>query len=116
MAAHEMHSTKDWKQFLEDNDNPTIYVRMTDSFFSGWGEAEGKTNVLILPASDMTMAYALIDWIRRNRDEMKRIDYGYTSRMPHSVYDRSKLVQYGTYEDYSVWYERAGIKTPAVRS
>ena len=48
------------------------YVRMTDKWFSGWGQCENKQNVLVIICDDWRQAEA----IRRaavERPEMKRV-------------------------------------------
>lgn len=50
----------------------TIYVRMTDSFMSGWGLARDKTNVMVVECDDWRQAEA-IEQAARKRPEMKRV-------------------------------------------
>ena len=49
-----------------------LYVRMTDTFMSGWGRAEGKTNVLVIECDTWEQALA-IRQAARDRREMRRI-------------------------------------------
>ena len=50
----------------------TIYVRMTDKFMSGWGEARGKTNVLVIACETQAQAEA-VEKAAHARPEMKRV-------------------------------------------
>ena len=50
----------------------TTYVRMTDSFMSGWGPARDKTNVVVVACDDWRQAEA-IEQAARRRPEMKRV-------------------------------------------
>ena len=49
-----------------------IYVRMTDSFMSGWGLARDKTNVLVIACDDWQQADA-VEAAANKRSEMKRV-------------------------------------------
>lgn len=49
-----------------------LYVRMTDKFMSGWGKAEGKTNVLVIECENWTQAIA-ISAAAKERREMRRV-------------------------------------------
>ena len=48
------------------------YVLCTDKFMSGWGMAEGKTNVLIFPCAD-TDEVRIVTHNLHAREEMKRV-------------------------------------------
>ena len=48
------------------------YVRMTDSFMSGWGMSAGKTNVLVIECDTLEQA-ELVEYAGRQRPEMKRV-------------------------------------------
>ena len=50
----------------------SVYVRMTDGFMSGWGEAKGQQNVLVIECADWQQAEA-IEAAARKRSEMKRV-------------------------------------------
>lgn len=50
----------------------TLYVRMTDSFMSGWGQAANKTNVLQIACETVEQAEQ-IERAARRRPEMKRV-------------------------------------------
>ena len=49
-----------------------IYVRMTDSFLSGWGGAAGLTNVLVVECDTVEQHDQIVAAAER-RTEMKRI-------------------------------------------
>ena len=104
----EMACKADWNEFRVRSVNARCYVRMTDSFMSGWGCAEGKRNVLYVAVMDEADAYRLISWIRWNRPEMKRLDWGYLrDEPPRCIYDRSALVQGCVYR---CWLREAGCR------
>lgn len=48
------------------------YVRMTDKFMSGWGRAQGKTNVLVIICETYNQALAIRSAAMK-RPEMKRV-------------------------------------------
>ncbi len=50
----------------------TYYVLSDDAFMSDWGEAEGRVNTIILPASDRTEA-EIVATNARNRDEQRNV-------------------------------------------
>ena len=98
----------DWDAFRKRAGKAECYVRMTDMFFSGWGHARGKRNILYLAVMDPDDARILTSWIRRNRKEMKRVDWGYFGdKPPKCVYDSTALVQ-GRIFRY--WLDAAGCK------
>lgn len=49
-----------------------FYVLANDSFMSGWGQAEGKTNTVILPCTDWEEAKT-VEANARARSEMRRV-------------------------------------------
>lgn len=49
-----------------------LYVRMTDRFMSGWGQASNKTNVLVIECENAAQAEA-IEKAAHDRPEMRRI-------------------------------------------
>lgn len=51
----------------------TLFVRMTDKFMSGWGDAAGKTNVLVVKCDTLEQAEQ-IETAAGRRDEMNRIE------------------------------------------
>ena len=53
MPDNVMESKADWQAFKERAKGAKCYVRMTDSFMSGWGHAENKRNVLYVAVMDM---------------------------------------------------------------
>jgi hypothetical protein len=50
----------------------TVYVRMTDKFMSGWGGAQGKSNVLVVQCDTFEQA-EVIERNAKNRSEMRRV-------------------------------------------
>ena len=102
----EMASKADWQDFKKRAGKAICFVRMTDSFMSGWGRAEGRRNVLYIAVKDSADAYRLISWIHWNRKEMKRVDWGYLrDEPPKVIYDKSALVQGCIYQE---WLKAAG--------
>lgn len=54
-----------------------IYVGMTDTFMSGWGEAEGRTNRYVVACKNGAQAEQ-IKQAARKRSEMKKISVSVT--------------------------------------
>ena len=50
----------------------TLFVRMTDSFLSGWGNASGKKNVYVVECETEEQANKIISAAEK-RSEMKRV-------------------------------------------
>ena len=101
-----MQCKADWDAFRKRAGKAQCYVRMTDTFFSGWGLAEGKRNILYLAVMDSDDAMKLAGWIRNHRKEMKRVDWGYFGdKPPRCVYDSTALVQGRI---FGFWLEAAG--------
>lgn len=75
------------------------YVTMTDHFMSGWGEARGKTNKLVIKCETMAEAI-IVESNALDRDEMKYVNIRSTKpSYPHahiSWHDKS---------DCSTWFE-----------
>lgn len=75
------------------------YVTMTDTFMSGWGLAEGKTNKLIIECETYEEALT-IEHNARNRPEMKYVSI--SSKRPR--YGRNVFPSWSTYNDMgSIW-------------
>jgi hypothetical protein len=49
------------------------YVRMTDKFMSGWGEAQGKSNVVVVECPTIEQAEQ-IERAAKRRSEMRRVE------------------------------------------
>lgn len=49
-----------------------IYVTMIDNFMSGWGEAEGKTNIYMVSCDTLEQAKQ-IETAGKARDEMRKV-------------------------------------------
>ncbi|QVW28899.1 hypothetical protein [Bacillus phage SWEP1] len=78
-----------------------FYVTMTDTFMSGWGEAEGKTNKLVLVCDSYEQA-EIVEENAKNRGDMKYVSIASTK--PH--YNPSKYhVQFKTIDDMASWYK-----------
>lgn len=111
MVNGEISCKADWLDFRRRASNARCYVRMTDSFMSGWGHAENKRNILYVAVMDMADVMRLMSWIHYKRPEMKRVDYGFFSwhenKPPKVIYDRTALVQ-GCI--YNCWLREAGCK------
>jgi hypothetical protein len=77
------------------------YVTMTDSFMSGWGEAEDKINKLVFECETMAEAYTVADNAERRGDQ-KYINIRGTKPYysPNRYYSQTK-----TKEEYPKWYE-----------
>ncbi len=50
-----------------------LYVRMTDKFMSGWGQARGMTNVMVVACETPEQAEA-VEKAARERSEMRRVE------------------------------------------
>lgn len=78
-----------------------FYVTMTDSFMSGWGKAEGKTNKLVLECDSLREANIVATYADQ-RNEMKRVSV----RKTKPKYNESNYyTQYKTKEDMPLWYK-----------
>ena len=78
------------------------YVTMTDRFMSGWGQAEGKINKLVLECDSIEDAEIVAGYAHR-RSEMKYINIH--TRRPYYNPKLYKVSWHGK-PDYSSWYER----------
>ena len=108
MVQNEICSKADWDDFRKRAGKARCFVRMTDSFMSGWGHAEGMQNVLYVAVMDSEDAYKLISWIHWERKEMKYVNWGYLrDKPPACIYDSNKLVQGCIYEN---WLKEARCK------
>lgn len=58
-----------------------FFVRMTDRFMFGWGQAKGKTNVLVVACPTIEKAEQ-IEKAAHKRSEMRRI--AITRKMPRN--------------------------------
>ena len=95
----------EWRAALKECGNPTCYVKMKDTFFSGWGPAEGKDNILIVPCNSYDEAEKLESWIKRNRPEMRYVNWNIIRKNPPSdIYSKRFLVQV---RDMPCWKKEA---------
>jgi hypothetical protein len=65
-----------------------IFVWMTDKFMSGWGQARGKINKLIIRCDTLEQAECIFKNAQM-RDEMKNINYG--RKLPYFSESKYKL-------------------------
>jgi len=77
------------------------YVTCLDTFLSGWGEADGKANRLILPCQDFAEAEVVCD-NARGRSDMKSVHI-HTGKLSLSDFDLS-LWQVMGRESSRAWY------------
>ena len=78
------------------------YVTMTDTFLSGWGEARGKVNKLVLECDTLQEA-ELVEKYARSRCDMKYISI----RNTKPYYNKKRFyTSFKTKEDYPYWYEQ----------
>lgn len=63
------------KQIFGPSDIPEApyYVLANDRFLSGWGAAEGKTSVVILPCADYSEAQRVEEHALFQRSDMNRV-------------------------------------------
>lgn len=84
-----------------------FYVTMNDTFMSGWGKADGKTNKLIIECSTLDEV-EIVSENAHYRDEMKYINWHYKN---YPYYNPNKfLVQVKTKSDYPKWFEKDYFK------
>lgn len=76
------------------------YVTMTDRFMSGWGQAQGKDNKLVLECDSYEEAETVYNNAIR-RGEMRYVNI--TSRKPSYPHAH---VSYHTKADYPNWYKK----------
>jgi hypothetical protein len=81
------------------------YVRMTDKFMSGWGEAEGKKNVLVFECDGWPEAFTVKE-NAINRGDMQYIKI-YEEKPRYNP--RTHLVQEKTKADYPKWYQEGAF-------
>lgn len=77
-----------------------FYVVTEDSFMSGWGMAQGKTNVLVFPCASYSEARIVADNARARSDQ-KRVRINATKPRRRSHW----LLQVKDRDDYGSWYE-----------
>ena len=110
MSMNIVTNKPEWDRLVKAFGNPRYYVKMKDTFFSGWGMAEGKSNILIVPVWDMQDAMKLMAWVRWKRKEMKYVVWNFIRESPpRYIYDKTKLVQFKIMPE---WYRKAGVKVP----
>lgn len=79
-----------------------FYVTMNDTFMSGWGKAEGKTNKLIIEC-DTLQEVEIVSDNANNRTDMKYVNW-HMKKYPY--YNPKKfLVQVHDKKDYPSWFE-----------
>ncbi|AEZ50279.1 hypothetical protein BCPG3_100 [Bacillus phage BCPG3] len=77
-----------------------IYVTMNDTFMSGWGEAEGLVNKLVLECDSLEEAN-VVAGNAAGREEMKYVRVVYNKP---AAKQKGKLVQFKTKEDMKGFY------------
>jgi hypothetical protein len=85
---------------MKTEEERIYYVTMTDSFMSGWGEANGRINKLVFVCQGYEEAQIVED-NAQNRTEMKYINI--CANKPY-YNKRDYLTQYKTKADYGYWY------------
>ena len=81
------------------------YVMCNDTFMSGWGQAEGKTNTIILPCKSWDEAEVVAANARRRGEQVRvRIVANKPRLHDHVLY--SLL----TKESSPTWYERGAFR------
>ena len=82
-----------------------IYVTMTDKFLSGWGQAKGKINKLVIDCDTWEEAEIVAE-NAENRSDMKYINI--TTNKPY--YGNRYYVSRHDKTDYSSWFEKGYFK------
>ena len=85
------------KQTIEDFN---FYVTMTDTFMSGWGQAENKINKLVIGCKTRQEAKTVAQNARRRHD-MKDIN---TVSIKPIYQKHTHLVSFKTKEDMPNWF------------
>lgn len=78
-----------------------FYVTMTDTFMSGWGEAENKKNKLVLVCDSYEQA-EIVKENAKNRGDMKNVNIAGNKPYYNPNYH---LVQFKTIDDMPNWYK-----------
>lgn len=81
------------------------YVKMKDTFMSGWGKASKKTNILVIECKTADEADIVADNARA-RSEMK---YVAILRTKPKYKASTHLVQYKTKADMPRWFEKGAF-------
>ena len=80
------------------------WVTMTDKFMSGWGEARGKINKLVITCNTYDEALIVADNAEA-REEMKYVNIRYTK--PYYTSSRYYVSWHGKeQDDYQSWFEK----------
>lgn len=77
-----------------------LYVTMTDTFFSGWGKAEGKINKHIVVCDTLDQAYGIYK-AATERPEMRHCNY--TDKKPRYSSGRYIVTESHVSELGEVW-------------
>ncbi len=84
------------------------FVIMTDTFLSGWGDADNKINKLIFICNNKNQSEIVKD-NAKNRTDMKHIK-SYV-KIPRKYLNNNKcLTQIKTIDDYPCWYKKDFFK------
>jgi hypothetical protein len=85
---------------------PQYYVTMTDSFMSGWGMADKRTNKLVFPCKDYEQAL-VVQENAENRTDQKYINI----RSSKPYYNSDHIyAQFKSIEEYPNWYKAGYFK------
>lgn len=77
------------------------YVTMTDKFMSGWGQAQGKINKLVIECDTMEEA-VIVESNGLRRHEMKNVNI--CTKKPY-YNSKNVLVSWHDKTDYSNWFK-----------
>jgi len=86
---------------IENVSKDKIYVSMTDKFMSGWGQAQGRINKLVIECDNMREA-EIVEQNAQNRTEMKYINICMTKPRYNS---KRYLVSEHDKTDYATWFK-----------
>ena len=79
------------------------YVSMTDNFMSGWGQAKGKINKLVIECTSYEQA-EIVENNARRRTEMKYINI--CINFPYHIFNNpNNYAQLKTIEDMPNWFK-----------
>jgi hypothetical protein len=89
-----------------------FYVTAVDSFMSGWGEAQGRVNLVCLPCENEAEVKAVLAYVR-TRPEMERVKVSHTA----PLVDAETEVSVYSVEAQPVWYGlvvRQEVEEPSI--
>lgn len=80
------------------------YVCATDRFMSGWGQARGMTNRVVLPCRDIYEAHRVAEYAE-SRSDMMRVTINTTKPKAR----RGVLLSVMTRDDSPAWYRYGSV-------